>query len=284
MADQTYNFSGIADVPKVRPPMAADELLLHEFRGTMPPASERETPHMAAPTGREPVTFGELAEDPIGAIKRIAVHVGKDATDPRMWLSVAASYFGPKIFNKAAPIVARAAASVKAIDPADAIGMVSPRMGNAARVARAVRQPPAVAPAATAGAPVPVAAPPAAPLPTPAGAAGSPPPTPAAAVPNQAPVATTPAAMTPLEATRANRAQWQAAQPPMIGQSLATLAKEKLSAAEVAQGLKWLKQGKSPEQIMTLIEQSRALTAKLGTPTPQQAADALRVRNDTGKW
>lgn len=78
------------------------------------------------------VTLNDLKADPIGAMKQIAASVGRDVSDPKLWLSMAASYFGPKVFNMAAPVVARAAGAAAgaaargagAVDLHDVVDMV----------------------------------------------------------------------------------------------------------------------------------------------------------------
>lgn len=67
---------------------------------------------IGAPSPDAPVTLGDLRADPVAALKRVGAILGKDATDPKLWMGIAASYFGPKLFNAAAPVVARAASGV----------------------------------------------------------------------------------------------------------------------------------------------------------------------------
>jgi hypothetical protein len=57
-----------------------------------------------------------------------------------------------------------------------------------------------------------------------------------------------------------------------------------LTPAEIAQGVKWHEAGVSPEMILHRILQSRQLTARTGTQTPDEAAAAVRTRNETGRW
>lgn len=57
-----------------------------------------------------------------------------------------------------------------------------------------------------------------------------------------------------------------------------------LTPAELAQGVKWQAQGVSPQAILDRILQSRQLTAATRTHTPDQAAEAVRMRNATGRW
>lgn len=131
-------------------------------------------PTMHAPTGNEPVTLGDLKEDPVGSLQRIGSLLKKDATDPKLWIGLAVSYFGPKALGMIAPTVAKAAASVSrgaaAIEPGDVIGMIPrPRSVDAAikvaqKVGTAMRTPAEAAPTAppetVAASPAPAAGPP----------------------------------------------------------------------------------------------------------------------------
>jgi len=65
---------------------------------------------------------------------------------------------------------------------------------------------------------------------------------------------------------------------------IATLDDLKLSPAEQIQGVKWMDQGVPPEEILLRILQSRELTKRTGSLTPEQAATRIRRRNETGKW
>lgn len=57
------------------------------------------------------VTYDDMIRDPKGSIQKIGQIVKRDVSDPRLWLGLAASYFGPKVFSAVAPTVARAASS-----------------------------------------------------------------------------------------------------------------------------------------------------------------------------
>lgn len=82
---------------------------------------------LAFPGDADDVTFEDLRADPIDALTRIGAIVKQDVSDPTLWLSLAASYFGPKVFNRAAPVVMKAAngainaASRVRVDPAVAM-------------------------------------------------------------------------------------------------------------------------------------------------------------------
>ena len=69
-------------------------------------------PRLAPPGPDEPVTLAELMANPREAIGRMGGILKKDVSDPKLWLGLAASYFGPKVFSRAAPMVARAARSM----------------------------------------------------------------------------------------------------------------------------------------------------------------------------
>ncbi len=72
---------------------------------------------IGAPSPDAPVTLGDLQADPIAAIKRIGAIIGKDAADPKTWLTLAASYLAPKLFSAAAPVVGKAAAGAMRMAP-----------------------------------------------------------------------------------------------------------------------------------------------------------------------
>ncbi len=55
----------------------------------------------------------------------------------------------------------------------------------------------------------------------------------------------------------------------------------KLTAAEMVQAQKWMKDGIPYQQILDRIQQSRALTGALGTPTPDAAAATMRTLKAT---
>lgn len=55
-------------------------------------------PKIGAPTGREPVTFGDLQDDPSGSMQRAASLIGQSAADPREILKIIAGYALPKMF------------------------------------------------------------------------------------------------------------------------------------------------------------------------------------------
>lgn len=159
-------------------------------------------PSMHAPAANEPVTVADLKADPLGSMTRIGSMLKKDLTDPKLWLSAAAMYFGPKVFNVAAPIIARAvqgapAAAVRGVSSMadmvspDAVGIVSPRLGKVFEVAQKLRaaQPAPTAPVtspaempAAGGTPLPRGLPPpeAPPSPRPSGVVIRPPATPGA--------------------------------------------------------------------------------------------------------
>jgi hypothetical protein len=54
--------------------------------------------------------------------------------------------------------------------------------------------------------------------------------------------------------------------------------KLKLSGAEMAQAMKWLREGVPPANIIERVQTSRSLASSLGLPTPDEAAAAMRAR------
>ena len=142
---------------------------------------------IGAPTPYAPVTLGDLTDSPAESFQRIGRILGRDATDPKLWLTLALSYFGPKVLPEVLPAIGRAmrttaqkvmpVAGALAESGPDVVGLASPRLANALRIAQRVRtavadaQPPAAAemaaPPAAAPVPAPAAAPPAKPVSTP---------------------------------------------------------------------------------------------------------------------
>ena len=93
----------------------APNVLPFSRRGGMSNQAMQSAPD--APAEPDVVTLGELRDNPKAAIQRIGAIVGKDVTDPKLWLTMAASYFGPKVFSMAAPIVGKAAAGAMRMAP-----------------------------------------------------------------------------------------------------------------------------------------------------------------------
>lgn len=108
--------------------------------GTMPPPAP--TAHIGPIADDEPVTLGDIQADPVNAMRRIGVLVKKDVTNPRLWLGLAAGYFGPKVFGAVAPTVARAAARVE-VNPG---ALLDFKVNQPLQVLRSVRIKPAETP------------------------------------------------------------------------------------------------------------------------------------------
>jgi len=216
------------------------------------------------------VTIGELRERPIESMQKIGAALKADASDPTVWLNLAAAYFGPKIFNFAKPIVARAVksasqsagkvagAAVDAVD-ADLVSIVSPRSGALLKKAQQVKEAfKARATVAEVGAP-----------------------TVEATVPSQK-------TLTPLELTRSMKptgealerakAEAFATQPaaaapaasaappppsaPSTSPSLTSLMQSGMKPTEAARALKLLRQGVDPAEV-----QARILAARPSAPS-----------------
>lgn len=130
------------------------------------------------------VTLNELKDHPIESMQKIGVALKRDATDPTVWLGLAAAYFGPKVFKLALPTVMRAVKSAgqsagrvasAAVDAADAdlVSIASPRAGAALKKAQQAKdalKARSVAAEATTPAAAPDAVPPASALPAPSSA------------------------------------------------------------------------------------------------------------------
>ncbi len=113
--------------------------------------------------------------------------------------------------------------------------------------------------------------PPSAPLPVPTSPLATP-----QIVPSSLPVPTTPLATPAVQpATTATMTTLQRLKP-------------KLTAAEMAEGLKWLKAGLTPEQVLERLQAMRALSAGSKAirtmPTGREVTKAVAHRNATGQW
>jgi len=92
------------------------------------------------------VTLGDLMHDPVDAMQKIGAAVKRDVTDPKLWASIALGYFGPKAADVVVPAVANAARATMrggmaaAQSAPELVGIASPRIGNALKVARNVGQ------------------------------------------------------------------------------------------------------------------------------------------------
>jgi hypothetical protein len=224
-------------------------------------------PHPEATIGPTPadapVTLGDLIDNPKGAIQRMVTITKNSLTDPKV-LIPAAIGLGLGALGRAAdvspampkmPSMAGARNAVgrgletasESINP-DLVSVVSPRAGAAmkaaGRLGKALQ---------TKTEPAPVAPPPA--------SGATPPATPA------------PTAATPAPATAS-----------VNESAFPSLDELKLTPAEISTAVKWHEQGVSPENILHRILQSRQLTARTGTTTPDQAATAVRYRNEHGRW
>jgi hypothetical protein len=114
------------------------------------------------------VTLGELRDNPKAAMQRIGAILGKDATDPKLWLTLAASYLAPKVFSAVAPTLGKAAAGARGLATTGmvkdlaTVGLGEGRVGAglriAGRVADAVRPAAVAAPEPAVSSPQPVQA------------------------------------------------------------------------------------------------------------------------------
>lgn len=87
-------------------------------------------------------TYDDLIRDPKGTILTLGRMLGKEASDPKNWLTIAAMYFGPKAIGYAMPKISAAMAnvevpSIRNADP-DLVGLASPRAAHVLRVAQRV--------------------------------------------------------------------------------------------------------------------------------------------------
>jgi hypothetical protein len=235
------------------------------------------TAHIGPTPEDAPVTLGDLIDNPAGAIKRMVTITKNAVTDPKVMIPAAiglgigalsraadVSPSMPKMPDVRGMVTRTAGKMTKGLDPevaADAVGVLSPRAGNAIRTASRLgkvltkQTPPEAAPT---------------PSPT-SGTAPATAPTPAAV--------TTPAAPPPKVA-----APVTAETDAPAASGMPSLEDLQLTKAEIETAVKWHEQGVKPEMILHRILQSRQLTARTRTTTPDQAAEAIRRRNATGKW
>jgi hypothetical protein len=281
----------------------ADQLVSADPQWAGAPASSNMA-HISAPPEDRPVTLGDLREDPGKALARIGTILKKDASDPRLWLGLAASYFAPKIFNAAGPIVARGATAamktaggaIDALDP-DLVSIASPRAGAVLKKAQQVRdymaRPPAPAePPVAAPATSPVAA---APASTAAPVPDTPPPPPVTASPvSPASVSPAPPSARPdsagatLDLPLAQRTKGQQS-PTWLQSDLGIAARRhglKLSAPEYAAAESLMREhGVSANEAVQTVGQLQATRTPSGlTLSPEEASQvqALKQQGQSG--
>jgi hypothetical protein len=225
--------------------------------------SENIKPHPESTIGpvpaNAPVTLGDLIDNPKGAIQRM-VRITKDAlTDPKVMIPVAvslgigalakASDYSPSMPSLPSTAGARNAigrglqTASESINP-DLVSVLSPRAGAAMKAAGRLGKAMQTKPPPVEVAPAPASIPDAVPPPTPT------------APPARAAAPTPKTANTPIEGAG----------------EMPSLEDLQLTKAEIETAVKWHENGVSPETILHRILQSRQLTAKTRTTTPDQAA------------
>lgn len=260
-----------------------------------PPSSMSAAVHNSAlPDTADPdeVTLGELMENPRESLQRIGANLKRDASDPRTWLSLAASYFGPKVIGVIAPTVSNAAAGamrgVKATPRAavrgvaamgdivspDVIGAVSPRAGKAVEVAQrmrsAMQQPATASPPPVAQPVEPVASAPVVPEPQPVPVARTATAQSTAELTPSAPTNTLPDQKAlNMEALARRRAEYQARQTEQPAPT--TPAKAKLTAPETKEYMRLILKGKTNQEALDSVLVQRELATSLGLTTPTAA-------------
>lgn len=256
------------------------------------------------------VTVGDLQDDPVGAMKRMGTILGKDATDPKLWLGLAAAYFGPKVFEAIAPgvgeLAAQAGKGVSAVGrgaealgksgPVRAAGALGPVeaivRGDLKGVALAATPPaleyggrglqrvgeamqdlkPAAVPQTPVEAPSP---PPQAPIAAPA--------TPEPPVTETAPSAKLQPGEgdTYIQLRKAGKSNTEALKQ-IIADRQAPPARISLTADETKAYLQLRNAGKSDQQAKEAIVAMRTLSKNL--PSSAQVREAVKDRNATGRW
>lgn len=218
------------------------------------------------------VTLGQLMENPTEAMQRIGANLKRDAKDPRTWMALAASYFGPKMAVKISPMLSRAAVSARAGMGAVATpgmvkdlatvglgdGRVSAGLRIGSRVAdavRAVRGPASSAPPAEPVASTPVVQEP----PAAQSARGTGPAQTAESAPSARPKNSLPdqRALNE-EALARRRSEYQAR---AAVESPPTLA-------ESNEYVRLVRSGKTPQEATAMIQAQREFQARLGIKTP----------------
>jgi hypothetical protein len=79
------------------PPSEAD--VMASLSNDSPAVGAHPEAVMRAPTTADPVTLGEVIDNPQEAIGRIGAILKRDVTDPKLWVSAAVAYFGPKVLT-----------------------------------------------------------------------------------------------------------------------------------------------------------------------------------------
>lgn len=118
--------SQAAEISKTLTPDEQQQFLKFQKTAHIGPAMEGTAlPPVASIHDDQAVTLEDLRTHPTESLMKIGVSLKRDASDPRLWLSLAASYFAPKVFNAAAPIVGRAASNtLKGVGEVATPGMV----------------------------------------------------------------------------------------------------------------------------------------------------------------
>lgn len=274
----------------VRPPSAA-------------PANQHPEAHMGPAGPVDPktdaVTLRDVMDDPVGAVKRIGAIVKADVSDPKVWAGLAAAYLGPKLFEAAGPMISKAASATAkgaikstaalgdAVDP-DIIGIISPRAGKAVQMAQKLN---ARINAPAAETPAPVEAAPPKPTLVKGAANAVPRPMPAKSgnalndamgVPTENPGLKSGAFNAAMEdAVRAKTGQ-------PLGQAITALTKQKFTASEISQGIKWLQQGVDADTIAARLVAMRSASGSggpfAGLPSNSAVSSAVAARNASGRW
>ncbi len=253
------------------------------------------------PKDPDAVTLGDLMKDPKAAMLKIGANVGKEATDPKTWVALAASYFGPKMMGAVMPVVGRAAAAAGSADVAGTVkdlatlGIGDSRVSAGLRLATRLGK--IMQPNEAPVEPAPLSEQAsyeryhrmasnsydrympnvgAEPSQTPFRPQVGPveptsPVTAVAGYDRYMPNVSSEPNMTP-------KAEPSPIQPP---QSAAPL---KLSGPEVAQGMKWKQQGISDQDIVNRIMQAREFVQKMQLQTPDQVRAAIAAREASGAW
>lgn len=241
----------------------------------------REQPHMGpiSPDDAGPFTLADLIDNPKLSLQRMAAALRRDITDPRVVLPAVLGVAGAALRGsgigtgsvpvEAAEVAPKANAAARPgiieairqnVNPDDVVEAI-PGAKTAKAGYRVVRQVQKAVQQTRSAPPAPPEAPP-----TTLPSAATPAPA-SAAPPAQAPAATA-APPSPVES----------------GSGFPSLEELHLTPSEITQAVKWHESGVKPEVILHRILQSRQLTARTGTETPDQARIKVEYRNQHGRW
>ena len=98
------NGTSPAATPSSNDPLAADlSSAQQELANDLAAVRGSSAAVIRAPKETEPVTLGELMDNPVEAMQRIGTLLKRDASDPKTWFTLVGMYLGPKVMNRVMP-------------------------------------------------------------------------------------------------------------------------------------------------------------------------------------